>query len=140
MHIRHIDAFNARNLDALLQVMAPNCVVEGLAYSDTIRGAQVQMGRCIMPRTIHPLHTGPGAILPCPAGARPHRHAAGGGRHWWRWQCLCGCHVASGARRRGGALRTRALFLPHRFPAADCVLARVTGARRQGAPVLAAHH
>ncbi len=37
---RHIAAFNARNLDALLDVLAPNCTVEGLAYSDTIHGKQ----------------------------------------------------------------------------------------------------
>lgn len=37
---RHIAAFNARDLNALLDVMAPNCTVEGLAYSDTIKGKQ----------------------------------------------------------------------------------------------------
>lgn len=50
----HIDAFNARDLDALLQVMAPNCVVEGLAYSDTIRGKQVRHNRLPPSFVTHP--------------------------------------------------------------------------------------
>lgn len=38
--LRHIAAFNARDSGAVASLLAPNCIMEGLAYSETLRSKQ----------------------------------------------------------------------------------------------------